>query len=644
MLKKLALLYLKQNRADRALVSYRRLEQLLPREWETLKAIGHCQMVMGNKADAIATWKQLLTGGMLQPTLVQNIADVMIEHNLNQEALDLFHESRARFGNPNMFAEERATVLKQLGRHDEAREEYLLALAFGSYKPEIFDALNRLSEGRIDDLEARLRTWIAKSEALPLRQALLELLMRLDDERRIASILEIDPQFGNSFTTFLVERVREAALTRPSQFVRRLAVALLRKLSQSTNAYNLCLALLRLPDTTPAQAVEAIDLAGKLTSLEPTPDVDLRHRIRLEMARLALDILRNPMCAQALLHQILPASAPVGLAPTNNPELEIDARLLQQRLLVMRGRFKEAEAWLDSVSSETLPFVGLDPARFLHARAELEAHRGRFQESLDALRRIIEDHPDSMQVNDALALALLLTNGSMGTLEPLQRYLAAQRLMMCGETASATTELSALVATFTESPVRPDAEALLLTLVYERLVADLPPLDATAAQAATQAGGTTGSASLASLATPNTTTTSGTAAIPAWLAESLPPVAPASSAQLPIQVLPASAAIAPASSGSAVRTGSTRPLRVIPPPPLTPSQTAAVRAVIARIEATLPRFRLAPQGARLLVLELDLLRRLPDTATEQQTLMKQFIERYPGNQLARRIAQELERM
>ncbi|MBF0499092.1 MAG: hypothetical protein HQM09_03070, partial [Candidatus Riflebacteria bacterium] len=63
LLRKLARLDLDSNHPELALDSYKRVEQLGVRDWENIKAIGHCLFMLKRIPEAIRTWRLTLIGG-----------------------------------------------------------------------------------------------------------------------------------------------------------------------------------------------------------------------------------------------------------------------------------------------------------------------------------------------------------------------------------------------------------------------------------------------------------------------------------------------------------------------------------------------------------------------------------------------------
>ena len=142
LLRKLARLELELKDPAASLQTLRQVEQLLPNDWETSKAAGHCLFLLGKPAEAVEEWRRHLSSQTVpRPDGYQLFTEVLIEHKLYPEALEAFAQARQALGNPVQFAEERAGVLEAMGRHEEALDEYLSAMANGMFKIDIFEKL-----------------------------------------------------------------------------------------------------------------------------------------------------------------------------------------------------------------------------------------------------------------------------------------------------------------------------------------------------------------------------------------------------------------------------------------------------------------------------------------------------------------------
>lgn len=77
--------------------------------------------------------------------------------------------------------------------------------------------------------------------------------------------------------------------------------------------------------------------------------------------------------------------------------------------------------------------------------ARLKAHMGQYQESLDLLKDIVENHKEGEWVNDGLELALDITRYSLGDLSAIDHKFKAERFAACGDNTQAISEINAAI-------------------------------------------------------------------------------------------------------------------------------------------------------------------------------------------------------
>ncbi|HEY9071398.1 MAG TPA: tetratricopeptide repeat protein [Candidatus Ozemobacteraceae bacterium] len=504
LLRKLARLELERNDPAASLQALRQLEQLLPNEWETAKAAGHCLFLMGKPAEALAEWRRYLGSQTVpRPDGYQLFTEVLIEHKMYAEALEAFAQARQALGNPTQFAEERAGVLEAMERHEEALEEYLIAMANGLYKADIFDKLYNNQSAKFD-LRDRLRRALAASGALSLKKALLELMMReekIADLPEIAALAESDP----SFEELLYERIRQSLASSSGPFAQALGIDLIGRYARRELALKLCRLLLDRPDANEKELTAAVAAASATVAIDPPADAKLRAILLVALGRTMLERLHAPDAAVAFFTQAL--QPPL---PTIAPEAAFDAALLMMRCSICRGETATAEAYLASASAFAnaaprqpppqeknpdeqvivaqdenggldLRGLALDPdaplfdgiesqARLLFETAWLKAHVGEYEAALDVLKKITEEYPESLWMDDGLRLALQLTMGSAGSLDHLKTYLEAERLAMIGSLSAAVSALENLSTNASGTPLALDAEAT--ALLYAETTTD----------------------------------------------------------------------------------------------------------------------------------------------------------------------------
>jgi len=499
LLRKLIRLDMELNSPATALQSLRHLDQLLPNDWETAKAAGHCLFLMGKPQEALAEWRRHLSSQSVpRPDGYQLFTEVLIEHKMYAEALEAFAQARQTLGNPTRFAEERAGVLEAMGRHEEALEEYLMAMANGLFKVDIFDKLYNSQSPKFD-LRERLKRALAVSGTLSLKKAMLEVLMRQESTANlpeIAALADADPPFEE----LLYERIRQGISAAASPFIHALCLDLIRRDPRRELALKLCQLLLGQSDLTGEQAKAAFDAASAAVALDPGPDAKLRAALYVTLGRTALERFSDVAVAKMLFDKAL--RPPL---PTVAPSAAFDAALWLMRLHACMNEFPAADAALASAAvfvageragaekangmhAEEAPvalqddenmvliqdlmldtdeplFAGTEArARLLYETAWLQAQKNECQGALDSLRKLTDEYPESLWMDDGLRLALLLTMGSTGSMDSLKTLFEADRLALTGRVSAAITALEGLAVTASGTPLALDATAKALLL------------------------------------------------------------------------------------------------------------------------------------------------------------------------------------
>jgi tetratricopeptide (TPR) repeat protein len=444
---------------EQALTTMKAIELMVPADWENIKAMGQCYLDLSQKAEALKVWKKPMHMHIFPPQEgYQLLTETLLEQKLYQEALEAFQEARQVLGNPRLFAEERARVLEAMGKTPEALEEYLHSIAFsGSFKMDIFDKLYKsqnadfLFTKRLKELQA------TSTDQFAVKRALLEVFFRDADSAAVAEIVALNLT-GGMFDEMLYERIQQALTTTSSQFLETLLLALIRQAPETSLAHRLTILLLTMKDLSPEQAQEVVTEAEKLVRLPQSPDISLKIRVLIHLGRFCLDEFHNPGKAREYLQEAV--NAP-GLAAV--PQEAAEALLQLMRLEAYKGNFPAAQERLEAAQKLQTGEPEF-PARLLYEEAWFDAQKGNFQEGLEKLRRITTDHPDSMWLNDALSLGLFLTMGSAGSMDPLIRYMEAERAAVVGSGAQALELMQAAVLLASGTSFQKDAQARVFLL------------------------------------------------------------------------------------------------------------------------------------------------------------------------------------
>ena len=452
LLKKLGRIDLSLKEYEKAIESFAQLHRLNPLDWENVKALGDCHFLLGRKEQAMTIWRSPLAERLFPgPEGFQMLADVLIEHQLYQEALDVLSEARTTLGNRHLFAEDRARVLQALNRKDEAIEEYLLALSYGAFRFDIFNKLYE-SQSATFSLKQRLQVALEGNPNLGLKKSLLEVFFR---EKRMESIPEFHRfRFADGLMEeILVERIQQAMTEDPSPFHHQLMLVLMQTHQRSSLALRLGSLVLAYPEPTTPQKAAALRETEALLEIDPCPDITQKISLLIDLAKFCQNQLTDNRKAETYARTALELQA-----EALHPNAAREGLLFLMRLEAFNERFASATQLLDRAKG--LPESDDEPpARLQLETAWLEAHRGNFQQALESLRTIIDDFPDSLWVNDALSLALSLTMGSEGDLDTLASLLASERAAVRGEIPEALALLEKAAQTATESPLLKDIQA-----------------------------------------------------------------------------------------------------------------------------------------------------------------------------------------
>jgi tetratricopeptide (TPR) repeat protein len=464
LLRKLARIAMKNDDHKSALETYRKMEKILPTDWEIIRGIGVCLYKLGQREEAAAKWRTIVDRNRSLESY-QNLTEVLIAHKLFEDTLLAYDEARRTMGHPTYFSLERAGVLELLGRETEALEEYLSALSGPVYNANIFE---RLYEKQTPEFNLRQRIR-EKLEARPvpsLKQALLEVHMRDQDPESVDELISIDVP-GGIFDDVIYERMKQEVFYRPSEFFHKLVMAMIKRNLASTLALNLSIMMLDFPGQSDEQAQRSVLRAMQVSQVEPPADLALQCRLLGRIGWFYLERLGNIDLAK----EYLEAALDDRFKGVNRPAV-FDSLLKLMRVQVFLEEFDEAEkTWQKAVLLNTTdgglydgsqwPGAELKPgdeleflnsyspflvekdahARLIYEKAWLQSHRSKFQEALNELKKVTQSNPESVWMNDSLDWALFLTMASDAGLGVLDQYLKAERLFMAGDVSEAVEEM-----------------------------------------------------------------------------------------------------------------------------------------------------------------------------------------------------------
>ncbi|MBQ3644905.1 MAG: tetratricopeptide repeat protein [Candidatus Riflebacteria bacterium] len=449
-LKKLSDIQISANMIDDAIVTLDKLVSYLPSDWQCLRKLGHCYFLKNNKQMAMEVWKRPLRRRYSSQDLYINYTAVLIEHQMLEEALEAFDEARTALRHETMFAEEKAAVLESLGRFKEAMEENLKVLSDGIYKSEIFD---KLYNAKIPgfSLEERLNALNKGDFNQAIIQALIELYFRkarMEDIDKLVSL--IDEQSAIFFDDLFYDRLRQEALLVPEEFHFSLMKRMMEARKNSTLELKLAILMLKMPEYFEKWQKEAYGYSKRTVESKEIADVELKYNLYLKMAEFVFDFMKNPKEADSYLATFLNQDITVSYKSKI-----IEAKLMRAKLHTYMSDFPKAEEILNDVGSilDKNDYIGgltrLETEEYLMQQkvelARLKAHMGQYQESLDLLKDIVENHKEGEWVNDGLELALDITRYSLGDLSAIDHKFKAERFAACGDNTQAISEINAAI-------------------------------------------------------------------------------------------------------------------------------------------------------------------------------------------------------
>lgn len=445
--------------------------RIMPGEWSVIKKMGHCRFMQGKRDEAMAIWRKPLELPFMQrQTFYVDLASVLIEHQLYEEALEVYAEARTVLQQRTMFSEEVASVLDALGRSDEALEEYLQVMVAGIYRTEIFERLYEAYKKGFA-LEDRLKALENSTKSPAISQALLEFLFRKADISVIDEILQIVTRNAGRFDEVFYERLNQEALLSPTQFHFSLTQKMISARKNSSLALRLADLILEMGPMDEKWVEEAFSSAKTVAVEKHTADAELKAQLLVHLAEYSLNNLFSIDKAHALTDEIL--QTPLAKAAESKA---LDAAILKARMLIYQEKFIEAASLLDEtenlISRANENIFAINPiskseflAQVLLERARLHAHQSDPQKALESLKNIVETLTESDWTNEALELANFIVRRSIGNFEMLQRALKSERLTYQSDFRGAVKELEkAMTTTASATELLTEMEAEVIEL------------------------------------------------------------------------------------------------------------------------------------------------------------------------------------
>ena len=443
LLEKLADLQIETGKIEDALQTLQQTDAIVPDNWTTLKKLGHCLFLLKRSDEAVEIWRRpFLRPQFQRQEQYLNYTTTLIEHQLYEEALQGFGEARQRLGSSSLFAEEVATVLEALGRKSEALNEYIQVFVNGHFSIDVFNKLFE-SIGPEFDLEKRLRQYLSTSYSMAVRQALLELYFRRQKPSDITQIVQLVVSNHGSLDNFIFERFRQEASVYADNFHFDLCRSLIEARTDSTLALRLAVLLLNMGRLEPIFAETAFARAVEVGRSNTTVDAELKAVLLVELADFAFSVNKDAKTAYELLDRIL-QSVLLKAAPAR----AVEAAIARAHIMICDEDYQQAQSLLaenhkNVVAARENIFAASQLgesdylAKILLEQAFLALNQNDLQKSLDLLKEIVENLPESIWANDALELAMLVTRTSVGDFSLIKNLMQARRKAATGETKEA---------------------------------------------------------------------------------------------------------------------------------------------------------------------------------------------------------------
>jgi tetratricopeptide (TPR) repeat protein len=363
------------------------------------------------------------------------------------EAEELYLEVRDRSGNPRAFAKELEQVHMLQGRYQEAAGDCMDMLAN--------------QPGRMDWIRGELvRISKAADEGLDLVLNVLSERARLEPDQPLFEILAIEMLARGARYDEVMQRLetlRELGQVSANHLF-SLAVQL-----ESLGDVGSTILALRLSLTKQGTVGDISGSAFKLSELlaaagrpeesrtvlehlaERYPNSTLAFRARLELASLESKSLGRPDRALALYEELL--------AQKKLPIKENEVKEAIAGCLMRMGRLDEARAGFAELAGG---MTELQPRASFMA-AEISFFMGETDSAVSLYSALAGDHPEWEHANDALGRLFLIQESAGEGMEPLGLYATAELLSTIDRPDSALTYITSILEKHPDSPLVDDA-------------------------------------------------------------------------------------------------------------------------------------------------------------------------------------------
>lgn len=450
------------------------LEELLERELArsggtdvgTLRLLAQAQLEMGKDDEALANLQKILKAHPGELSYARMVATVLGRYKHDEEALQVLLQARKQSKDPNVLAQPLGATYLRLGKPVQAVEEYLRVILDTPMNVELMRAQILDIRDSHPQAAAAIRASCEKlyqeHPAIPELGLVLGELRQLDGERQAAweviePLLDMD-QLKGELLQMALAGLAESRLPNSD------SSSNLKRLRLSQRILTGLLAEERLPKSLQPRAFDALtrtwiallanssfDELSKadqkevlngakttlLTMMERFPNDKHTTDSLLRLARAYVEYLHQPEDAIALYRRI-----------QMNPNVNVDdmetARVGLGQAYMAAGDTTQARSLFETMGRDMNFIDGQGRAHF-HL-GQLDFMGGEFERAKNRLRAVAFEAPTASYTNDALDLALLLAEESMGDDDQagLRRYGRALYFKMVGQNDSLLTQLKIL--------------------------------------------------------------------------------------------------------------------------------------------------------------------------------------------------------
>ncbi len=477
--------YLKQNGDDPTIVRelvglyqdarrFSELEKLLKSQLAqsggvdvgTLRLLAQAQFELGKDDEGIANLRKILKAHEGEPSYARMVATVLGRYKHDDDALAVLLQARKQSHDPNALAQQLGSTYLRMGKPVEAVGEYLRVILDTPMNVELMRAqildVRDAHPKAAPAIRATCEKIYQEHPAVPELGLVLGELRQLDGESQAAweviePLLDMN-QLKSDLLQMALAGLAESRLpaSDSSSNLKRL------RLSQRILAG--LLSKERLPRTLQPRAFDALtrtwiallanssfDELSKadqkqilngarttlLTMMERFPNDKHTTDSLLRLARAYVELLHQPEDAIALYRRI-----------QMNPNVNVDdmetARVGLGQAYMAAGDTTQARTLFETMGRD-MNFVDGQGRAHFHL-GQLDFMGGEFERAKDRLRAVAFEAPSASYTNDALDLALLLAEESMGDNDQagLRRYGRALYFKTVGENDSLLTQLKIL--------------------------------------------------------------------------------------------------------------------------------------------------------------------------------------------------------